>query len=415
MQNVGSGPGEIFRDKTGGDTFNLRTLKSEGGTVTITVDGDEVNLEAAAPPPEDTTLQEAYDASGTDDPQIQLSDANGPVKIDTANTSLDAALELQKGISYGDDFNTAPNFRIFCINEGGFAGKNIGVSVEAQDNNEDDASAAGGDVINKAGSNTSGGAEGLGGNVIHQAGTGPSNNGSVDSKIGSTLSLRTTDTENRSFFDFVLESPGSATRGLTYFAAGSIAAWRFNIDTAVGGAASFNTSWPGKPTRGGGTKFRVGDIIQIRQDDANNAITEWKPFSEVRQSKASYASVGFNQWNGGNWVLPKDNATAVVVPDQLETALDLGNDFTLDDGGNGGRIVCSSTVPKTFRVSFNFTVIRPPQISLDARGQFFIGLKPSGDPDFVDALALMGTSDAGAASDGLGIQLKGYTLVVTEV
>jgi hypothetical protein len=181
MQNVGSGPGEIFRDKTGGDTFNLRTLKSEGGTVTITVDGDEVNLEAAAPPPEDTTLQEAYDASGTDDPQIQLSDANGPVKIDTANTSLDAALELQKGISYGDDFNTSPNFRIFCINEGGFAGKNIGVSVEAQDNNEDDASAAGGDVINKAGSNTSGGAEGLGGNVIHQAGTGPSNNGSVDS------------------------------------------------------------------------------------------------------------------------------------------------------------------------------------------------------------------------------------------
>jgi hypothetical protein len=73
-------------------------------------------------------------------------------------------------------------------------------------------------------------------------------------------------------------------------------------------------------------------------------------------------------------------------------------------------------------------------------------LKPSGDPDFVqigssgqwhrfniidcddvlnvealvevaegDAIALMGTSDAGAASDGLGIQLKGYTLVVTEV
>lgn len=44
--NVGVGAGQIFRDKTG-TTINFRTLQSSGATVTITTDGDIVNLESS--------------------------------------------------------------------------------------------------------------------------------------------------------------------------------------------------------------------------------------------------------------------------------------------------------------------------------------------------------------------------------
>jgi hypothetical protein len=442
-ENVGSGV-ELYDDSVGpnGRPWKFKTLTSSDDSIEITDNTNEVDLKVTATPSA-TTLQQAYNASGAVDPQIQLSDANGPVSIWTDSTTLDAALKLQKGIQYGDDFNTAPNFRIFTTS-GGFAGKNTGVSIEGQDNAEDDPAAAGGDVINTAGSNTSGGAAGLGGHVINQAGTGPTSDGTVDNKVGTTLVLRSESDKNTSFFDLLLSSVVAATRKLIYVATGGT--WSYEVDSEVVDAVGHEVKWPGKPTRDAGQKFQVGDIISVRVDDANNAITEWTPFAAIRQAKASYANASLDQWNGGNWVLPKDNATAEIAPDQLETTLDLANDFTLDAGGNGGRIVYSGADPKTFRVSFNFTAVRPPAISLDARGQFFIGLKPNGDPDFVqldpsqqfhrfniidcdsvisvealvevgsgDALALMGTSDAGAASDGLGIQLKGYTLVVTEV
>jgi hypothetical protein len=40
--NVGSGEGEVYRDKTG-VTLNFRTLKEDGG-INITTDGDEVKI-----------------------------------------------------------------------------------------------------------------------------------------------------------------------------------------------------------------------------------------------------------------------------------------------------------------------------------------------------------------------------------
>ncbi len=46
--NVGAGTGEVFRDITGGTTFNLRTLLSPTGTVSIVTNGDVVELEAVA-------------------------------------------------------------------------------------------------------------------------------------------------------------------------------------------------------------------------------------------------------------------------------------------------------------------------------------------------------------------------------
>jgi len=46
--NVGAGTGEVFRDITGGTTFNLRTLLSTTGTVSISTVGDVVELEAVA-------------------------------------------------------------------------------------------------------------------------------------------------------------------------------------------------------------------------------------------------------------------------------------------------------------------------------------------------------------------------------
>lgn len=46
--NVGAGPGEVFRDITGGTTFNLRTLLSPTGTVSIVTNGDVVELDAVA-------------------------------------------------------------------------------------------------------------------------------------------------------------------------------------------------------------------------------------------------------------------------------------------------------------------------------------------------------------------------------
>jgi hypothetical protein len=45
--NVGGSPGEVFRDKTG-NTLNFRTLKSDDSSINIAVDGDTVNLTAAA-------------------------------------------------------------------------------------------------------------------------------------------------------------------------------------------------------------------------------------------------------------------------------------------------------------------------------------------------------------------------------
>ena len=46
--NVGAGTGEVFRDITGGTTFNLRTLLSPTGTVSIVTNGDVVEFEATA-------------------------------------------------------------------------------------------------------------------------------------------------------------------------------------------------------------------------------------------------------------------------------------------------------------------------------------------------------------------------------
>lgn len=46
--NVGAGTGQVFRDITGGTTFNLRTLLSPTGTVSIVTNGDVVELEAVA-------------------------------------------------------------------------------------------------------------------------------------------------------------------------------------------------------------------------------------------------------------------------------------------------------------------------------------------------------------------------------
>lgn len=46
--NVGGGPGEVFRDITAGTTFNLRTILSPTGTVSIVTNGDVVELEATA-------------------------------------------------------------------------------------------------------------------------------------------------------------------------------------------------------------------------------------------------------------------------------------------------------------------------------------------------------------------------------
>ena len=44
VQNVGGGDGEIFRDITGGDTINLRTLESSDGSVSITTNTDTIDL-----------------------------------------------------------------------------------------------------------------------------------------------------------------------------------------------------------------------------------------------------------------------------------------------------------------------------------------------------------------------------------
>lgn len=46
--NVGAGTGEVFRDITAGTTFNLRTILSPTGTVSIVTNGDVVELEATA-------------------------------------------------------------------------------------------------------------------------------------------------------------------------------------------------------------------------------------------------------------------------------------------------------------------------------------------------------------------------------
>lgn len=49
VQNVGGGDGEIFRDITGGDTINLKTLESSDGSITITDNADTIDLTVTSP------------------------------------------------------------------------------------------------------------------------------------------------------------------------------------------------------------------------------------------------------------------------------------------------------------------------------------------------------------------------------
>jgi len=48
--NVGTGPGDVYRDKTG-TTLNFRTLESQDGSLDISTTGNTVNLEVAPAPP----------------------------------------------------------------------------------------------------------------------------------------------------------------------------------------------------------------------------------------------------------------------------------------------------------------------------------------------------------------------------
>lgn len=58
--NVGAGTGDVFRDITGGTTFNLRTLLSPTGTVSIVTNGDVVEIESAS----DTVTSSTFTDSG---------------------------------------------------------------------------------------------------------------------------------------------------------------------------------------------------------------------------------------------------------------------------------------------------------------------------------------------------------------
>lgn len=194
----------------------------------------------------------------------------------------------------------------------------------------------------------------------------------------------------------------------------------------------------------GHLKFRTlvgSSSINIQQDDTTLFFE-----ANLPPAVTDLIEIGYDQWNGGNWVLPKNNADPVIVPNQLETSIGVSENFVIEAGGAGGRAQFQGQGPKNVRISMSFTVIRPPEVSLDARGQFFIGLKVPPNPDFevlpnsqqwkrfniIDcddvihlealvemedetSIALMATSDAGALGSGLGIQLKGYTLTIVEV
>jgi hypothetical protein len=169
-------------------------------------------------------------------------------------------------------------------------------------------------------------------------------------------------------------------------------------------------------------------------------------FLSVTPVPGDFAALNFSQWNGGNWVLPKDNAVPVVVPGQLVTAMEASTGFSMDAGGAGGRTIYNADADKFFRVTCSSTVVRPPAVSLDARGQFYLGRKLDGELVFTPiagsqqwkrlniidcddvitvetiismqqntVIALMGTSDAGDATGGLGITIRGYSLTITEV
>lgn len=159
----------------------------------------------------------------------------------------------------------------------------------------------------------------------------------------------------------------------------------------------------------------------------------------------SYAYTFFEGWNN-TWLLPKNNATPVIVPADLATSLNPTQDFTAVAAGAGGRVTYTGAMAKTFRLTCVITAVRPPAITLDARGQFFLGVKLAANPGYDpitgsqqwkrfniidcddvitlvalaplstgDSVSLMGTSDAPAAGAGLAVEIKGYSLAIDEV
>lgn len=78
VQNVGGGDGEIFRDITGGDTVNLKTLESSDGSVTITNNTDTIDL----------TVSGGSGTGGGGGTKLQISTNNVTVQNTTTETDL---------------------------------------------------------------------------------------------------------------------------------------------------------------------------------------------------------------------------------------------------------------------------------------------------------------------------------------
>jgi hypothetical protein len=101
--NVGSGAGQIYKDKTGVD-INFRTLQSSGATVNIATSGNIVNLESAAGGGESNTASNVgggegifFQKSGVDLQFYSLSSTGGTVTI--TNTGDTINLEAAGGSS----------------------------------------------------------------------------------------------------------------------------------------------------------------------------------------------------------------------------------------------------------------------------------------------------------------------------
>ncbi len=114
VQNVGGGDGEIFRDITGGDTINLKTLESSDGSITITDNADTIDLTFGSLP---TLVGEVINIY----PKIDLSTYQ--YITDKSSTTTDYLYEIENQPSFGTEFPTSVTISRYERNNNTFINK----------------------------------------------------------------------------------------------------------------------------------------------------------------------------------------------------------------------------------------------------------------------------------------------------
>jgi hypothetical protein len=225
------------------------------------------------------------------------------------------------GIEYAVNGDGVSDFAIFGETLG-FSDKNGTLALRGQDNFGDDPTSEGGDVVLQAGLAT--GANGVGGKIRLKTGTNLGGGGELIRTVDTVDTYTDTKTLATYFTDLMLSGDLPA-RKLLFSDPTATLDYSLSYEGTIAGAEGYDIELPGKPTRPGGDKFQIGDILSVRADDANNALLQWSNILDVQQAALPRVAIHFDiTAPSTSFVIP-----AGVVPVKLPPAAEFG---TLESG-----------------------------------------------------------------------------------